>query len=253
MGEPILYAVDGAVARITLNSPEVSNAFDLTAAHALESAVARAGADDGVRAILLTGNGPRFCAGGDLASMVVAPNSPDYVRELALVLDRGLRSLAALSKPVVAAVHGAVAGAGLGVVLSADLVVAARSTKFVFAYTAMGLTPDCGVSVLLPRAIGQQRALQLALAPRPLSAEQAQEWGMIAEVVEDPLVMTRAAALAASLAGGPSMAFGEAKRLLRNSWEAASSDISLDEADTIARLFTCDEAASRIKTFLGRS
>ncbi len=165
MAEPVRYAVDGNVARITLNRPEVSNAVDLPAAHAFEVAVQRAGADDEVRAVLLTGAGPRFCAGGDLAAMAADEDPAGYVRELALVFDRGLRSLAALPKPVVAAVHGAVAGAGLGVVLSADLVVAARSTKFAFAYTGVGLTPDCGVSVLLPRAIGQQRALQLALTP----------------------------------------------------------------------------------------
>lgn len=207
MTESILYDVEGAVALITINRPEASNAIDLPTAQALESAVARAGSDDGVRAVLLAGKGQRFCAGGDLASMMEAQDREGYVRELAVVLDRGLRSLAALPKPVVAAVQGAVAGAGLGAVLSSDLVVAARSTKFVFAYTAVGLTPDCGVSVLLPRAIGQQRALQLALVPRPLSAEQAQEWGMIAEVVEDTLVLTRATALTAQFAEGPSTAY----------------------------------------------
>ncbi len=253
MAEPVLYAVAGKVARITLNRPSVSNAVDLPAAYAFEAAVARAGADDEVRAILLTGTGPRFCAGGDLASMAGAEDRAGYIRELALVLDRGLRCLAALPKPVVAAVQGAVAGAGLGVVLSADLVVAARTTKFAFAYTAVGLTPDCGVSVLLPRAIGQQRALQLALTPRPLSAEQAREWGLIAEVVEDELVVARATAIAEQLAGGPNTAYGEAKRLLRTGWEASPEDISRHEADTIARLVAGAEAPALIDAFLGRS
>ncbi|MEU3458052.1 enoyl-CoA hydratase/isomerase family protein [Micromonospora sp. NPDC006766] len=253
MTEPVLYVVDGNVARITLNRPKASNAADLPTAYAFEAAVKRAGADDEVRAILLSGAGPRFCAGGDLAAMATAEAPAGYVRELALAFDRGLRCLAALPKPVVAAVHGAVAGAGLGVVLSADLVVAARSTRFAFAYTGVGLTPDCGVSVLLPRAIGQQRALQMALTPRPLSAEQARDWGLIAEVVEDEVVLARATAIAEQLAEGPSTAYGEAKRLLRNGWEASPEDTSRDEADTIARLVAGKEAAALIATFFARS
>ncbi|SCG71924.1 enoyl-CoA hydratase/isomerase family protein [Micromonospora inositola] len=252
MTEPVLYVVDGGIARITLNRPDVSNAADLPTAYAFEAAVTRAGADDEVRAILLTGAGPRFCAGGDLASMAAADDPGGYVCELAVVFDRALRCLAALPKPVVAAVHGAVAGAGLGVLLSADLAVAARSTKFAFAYTAVGLTPDCGVSVLLPRAIGQQRALQMALTPRPLGAEQARDWGLIAEVVEDESVMARATAIAEQLAKGTSGAYGEAKRLLRSGWEASPVDASRDEADTIARLVAGKEAAALIATFLGR-
>ncbi|WP_205862965.1 enoyl-CoA hydratase-related protein [Planosporangium thailandense] len=253
MADSIRYAVPGNVARITLNRPEVSNAVDLPTAYAFEAAVARAGADDDVRAVLLTGTGPRFCAGGDLAAMAAAEDPAGYVRELALVLDRGLRRLAALPKPVVAAVHGAVAGAGLGVVLGADLVVAARSTKFAFAYTGVGLTPDCGVSALLPRAIGQQRALQMALTPRPLGAEQARDWGLIADVVDDEVAVPQATAIAEHLAAGPTTAYGEAKRLLRTGWEASPEDISRDEADTIARLLAGPEASALIDAFLSRS
>ncbi|WKU03557.1 enoyl-CoA hydratase/isomerase family protein [Micromonospora sp. HUAS LYJ1] len=253
MTDSVRYAVAGGLARITLNRPDVSNAVDLPTAYALEAAVTSAGTDDDVRAVLLTGAGQRFCAGGDLAAMAAAEEPAAYVRELALVLDRALRHLSTLPRPVVAAVHGAVAGAGLGVVLSADLVVAARSTKFVFAYPRVGLTPDCGVSVLLPRAIGQQRALQLALTPRPLGAEQARDWGLIAEVADDEAATPRAAAIAEKLAAGPTIAYGETKRLLRAGWGEPPERVSRDEADTIARLVAGSGAVDLITGFLGRS
>jgi enoyl-CoA hydratase/carnithine racemase len=112
--------------------------------------------------------------------MVTAPDRASYVHELAATFEAGLRRLSELPVPVVAAVHGAVACAGLAVVLNCDVVIAARSTKFLMAYSAVGLTPDCGVSYLLPRAVGQQRALELALTGRTLSAEEAMAWGLVA-------------------------------------------------------------------------
>lgn len=141
----ILYDVHDGLARLTLNRPEASNSMDLPTAEAFKTAVERAAADEKVRVVLVTGNGKRFCAGGDVGSMASAENRPAYLLELALVLDGALQRLATLDKPVVAAVQGAVAGAGLGLMLSADVIVAERSTKFLTAYSAIGLTPDCGV------------------------------------------------------------------------------------------------------------
>jgi 2-(1,2-epoxy-1,2-dihydrophenyl)acetyl-CoA isomerase len=153
---------------------------------------------------------------------------------------------------VVAGVHGAVAGAGLALVLNADLVVAGESTKFVMAYTAIGLTPDCGVSYLLPRAIGQQRALELAVSGRVLNAEEARDWGLVTEVVDDDQVARRTAEVARALASGPARAFGETKRLIRSSWDVSRADNAKDEADTIGRMVTSDDAESLIRQFLTR-
>ena len=130
--EAVLFDVRDSIARITLNRPDRSNSFDLDAAREFCAVVERTAASQ-ARAVLLTGNGPRFCAGGDVASMVVADDRAAYLRELARTLEAGLRAMSELPIPVIAAVQGAVAGAGLAVVLNADVVVASRSTKFLTA------------------------------------------------------------------------------------------------------------------------
>jgi 2-(1,2-epoxy-1,2-dihydrophenyl)acetyl-CoA isomerase len=140
------YVVDGAVATITFSRPEVSNSINLPTALALSAAVDAAGADDDVHVIVLRGDGPRFCAGGDASWFAAAEDSHAALLELAGVLDGALQRLALLPKPVVAAVQGAAAGAGLGVVLAADLVISTRSARFLTAYANIALTPDCGVS-----------------------------------------------------------------------------------------------------------
>ncbi len=252
-GEPrgVRFETDGAVGRIVLERPEAANSFDLPAARAFGAAVAQAEATT-VRAVSLTARGPRFCAGGDVASFAAADDRARYLRTLATELEAQLRRLSELPKPVVAGVHGAVAGAGLALVLNADLVVAGESTKFVMAYTAIGLTPDCGVSYLLPRAIGQQRALELAVSGRVLNAEEARDWGLVTEVVDDDQVAGRTAEVARALASGPAQAFGETKRLIRSSWGVSRADHAKDEADTIGRMVTSDDAERLIQQFLGR-
>ena len=195
-----------------------ANAFDLETARQFAAAVVDgAAADADVRAILVTGAGPRFCAGGDVASFVAASDQPAYIEQLATELDAAFRALAAVEKPVVAAVQGAVAGAGLALMLSSDVIVSAPATRFVFAYPGIGFTPDCGVSYLLPRAVGQQRALSFALTGKPLTASEALEWGLVSEVADDP--GARARDLAAGFAAGPATALGQARRLMRQAWE----------------------------------
>jgi len=251
MAESVIYRQVAGVCHIELNRPAVSNAVDLSTAHELDAAIDRAASDDSVRAVLVTGAGKRFCAGGDVAAMVAAPDRAAYVLALARALDGALQKLAALGKPTVAAVQGAVAGAGLAVMLSCDVIVAAESTRFVTAYSGVGLTPDCGVSYLLPRAIGQQRSLALALTNRALSAREALEWGLVTEVVEDAALEERAAALTADLAAGPSFALGQAKRLIRASWEMSRAEVGAEEARTIADAVSTEDAsrllASRLR------
>ncbi|CAB4929572.1 MAG: enoyl-CoA hydratase/isomerase family protein [Actinobacteria bacterium] len=249
--EVVLFDVRDSIARITLNRPDRSNSFDLDAAREFCAVVERTAASQ-ARAVLLTGNGPRFCAGGDVASMVVADDRAAYLRELARTLEAGLRAMSELPIPVIAAVQGAVAGAGLAVVLNADVVVASRSTKFLTAYAGIGLTPDCGVSYLLPRAVGQQRALELALTGRVLSADEALEWGLIAQVVEADDLATVADELVARVASGAVAALGDAKRLIRSSFEMPRVQSAAAEVDSIARAVTRDEAISLIEAFTKR-
>lgn len=250
MAEPaVLYDERDGIARITLNRAARSNAFDLATAKLFTELVHRAAADT-VRVVLISGNGPRFCAGGDLAAMAADGLTAQPLTELASTLDLGLQMLAALDKPVVAAVHGAVAGAGLGLLLSCDLAVAARSTKFLMAYDGVGLTPDCGVSYLLPRAIGQQRALQLALSGRVLSAEDALQWGLLATVVDDDQLTATAAAMVEKLAKKAPFALGQAKRLIRTSWLVTRQQSGQDEAATIGAAATTPDAQRLIAAFL---
>lgn len=252
MPELVQYAVADGVARITLARPDVSNAVDLPTAAALGEAVDAAAADDSVRVVLVTGAGPRFCAGGDVASMAAAENPSAYLLELADALDQPLQRLTAMAKPVVAAVQGAAAGAGLAVVLSADVVLSARSTKYLTAYAGVGLTPDCGLSWLLPRAVGQQRALELSLTGRVLSAEEARDWGLVTSVVADEALADETAALVARLAAAPPYALGQAKRLMRESWNVSRAEAGADEGRTIATAVTTPEAQALVARFAGR-
>lgn len=249
MADTLTLKVSGGIAQLEMNRPQQSNSFDLQAARTFAAAVRKVESDEAVRVLLLTGAGKRFCAGGDVASMVVADDRNSYLKELAEVLDGALQHLDEMAKPVVVAVHGAVAGAGIGVMLAGDFVVAERSTKFLTAYAGIGLTPDCGVSWLLPRAIGQQRALQLALTPKTLDGDEALAWGLVSEIVDED-ANGRARAVAEELAAGPTRALGQTRRLIRSSWSVDRARSGADESVTISKAVTEPEAAALIERFV---
>jgi 2-(1,2-epoxy-1,2-dihydrophenyl)acetyl-CoA isomerase len=249
--QPVVLSIEDGLAHITLNRPEAANSFDMPAAQALTAIVERCAADD-IRVIVVTGAGKRFCAGGDVQSFVAAAERSEYLRELATVLGDALRGLSDLAKPVVAGVQGAVAGAGLGFALAADLVVAERSTRFTMAFAGIGLTPDSGVSYLLPRVIGLRRALDLTLRQRVIDAETACEWGLVSEVVEDGTAAAQALELGRSLAAGPAVALGQARRLLRSGLEVSRDLHAADEAATIGTAVVGAEATALIDAFLNR-
>lgn len=244
------YDVVDGVAHLELNRPDLANALDLDTAREFAAAVERAGTDVGVGAVLVTGAGSRFCAGGDVAAFAAAPDQPAYIHRLASELDQAFRALADLEKPVVAAVHGAVAGAGLALMLSCDVIVATPTTKFVFAYPGIGFTPDCGLSYLLPRAIGQQRALAFSLVGKAASAQEALDWGMLAELADDSA--GRASELATGFATGPATALGNVRRLLRQGWGMSRSETGEEEARTITEMVKGEEAQRLIARFVSR-
>ena len=136
--------------------------------------------------------------------------------------------------------------------LSCDLIVSCASTKFATAYAGIGLTPDCGLSYLLPRVVGQQRALELLTTNRVLTAQESLDWGLIPEVRDDADARGRAEELAEVLAAGPAFALGQAKRLVRTSWETTRAAVGRDEARTIGRAFEHPHAQHRIREFLLR-
>src|SRR5438105_2795053 len=183
---PILVEVRSGYRVITLNRPQRLNAFNEPMHRALAAAVAAAEADETCRALMLTGAGRGFCAGQDLADRLVAPGETAQVGgALEIYYNPLVRKLRELRFPVVAAVNGVAAGAGANVALACDIVIAARSASFIQAFAKLGLVPDAGGTWFLPRLVGQARARALALLAEPVSAEQAEQWGMIWKCVAD--------------------------------------------------------------------
>ncbi|MDT9593277.1 enoyl-CoA hydratase/isomerase family protein [Nocardioides zeae] len=244
--------VRDGVAHLALARPSSANAFDLPTARALRSAVCRIADNDRVGSVLVSGAGARFCAGGDVAAMVGAEDRGAYVRELALVVDEALLALGDLRRPVVAAVQGAVAGAGLALMLSCDVVVAEAGTRFASAYAGVGLTPDCGLSWSLPRAVGQQRALELLLTRRVLDADEARDWGLVTQVAEQGEALGRAHQMALELASGPTYALAQARALVRASWTTTREAAGRAEADVIGAAVQLPAATSRLARFAAR-
>ena len=251
LGAVSLEVVDG-VAALTLDRPDVANAIDLEMAQDLERAARSLSDDPRVRAVLLAGRGERFCAGGDLRAFAAEGDLPAALRQITTALHAAVSRLVRLDAPVVAAVQGSAAGAGLGLVAAADLVVAAASARFVMAYTAVGLTPDGSSTYFLPRLVGSRRALELALTNRTLTADEALEWGIVNEVVADADMTERATALVSSLASGPTRSFGAAKRLLRRSSHESLETQMEDESELLAEAAVRADAREGIAAFLDK-
>jgi len=237
------------VAFLTFARPAAANTMNLefgreflAAALAIDAAA--------VGAVVLSGQGKNFCFGGDLKGMVASGGDVRaFLSELTTHLHAGMAHLASLDAPVIAAVNGTAAGAGLGLVLAADLAIAARGAKFAPAYTGVGLTPDAGCTFLLPRAIGAKRAMELFLTNRVLNADEALMWGLINQVVDDERLADTAAALATRLAAGPVGAFGRVKRLLAESQPGFEAQLAR-ESRSISTQGATAEGREGIAAFL---
>jgi 2-(1,2-epoxy-1,2-dihydrophenyl)acetyl-CoA isomerase len=240
----------GAVALVTLNRPESANTLNLQMGMDLLAAALACARNAEVRAVVLTGAGRNFCFGGDLRAMASRDTAgDDYIRELTTYLHAAIAHFTRMDAPVIAAVNGTAAGAGVGLVAMADLAVCARSAKFNLAYTNAGLTPDAGTSFLLPRIVGAKRTMELLLLNRTLTAAEALSWGLVNEVVADEEVHARALAIAAQLAAGATRAYGATKRLLAASLGALESQMIL-ESETIAAHAVGAEGTEGISAFL---
>ena len=250
---PVFYRLDAGVAHLELNRPDAFNALSVELAEALAEAVGRAAADDEVKVLLLSGRGRAFCGGGDVKQMAAVEDTSAMVHELAQAAHRGVLALAELDKPVIGAVHGSVAGGGLGLTCSVDLLLAGESTKFVAAYGGIAVTPDCSVTWGLPRIIGERRALQLLLRNQVVTAHTAEEWGLVTEVVPDAEILESGRALAASIAADPAAAaLGRTRRLVREAGGRSLPDQLDAEAAAIAHFAGRPEAASLIQRFAAR-
>lgn len=235
--ETILYAVTDGVARLTLNRPEKLNSFTVQMHEEVRDALDRAAADAEARCVLITGAGRGFCAGQDLSDRAVDPNDADAARpDLGESLEQRynplIRRIAKLEKPVICAVNGVAAGAGANVALACDIVLAARSAKFIQAFAKIGLVPDSGGTWSLPRLVGMARAKGLALLGEAIDAETAADWGLIWQALPDEDLMPEAEAIAARLAQGPTRGLGLIKTAL-----ARSLDNDLDAQLDLERDF----------------
>jgi 2-(1,2-epoxy-1,2-dihydrophenyl)acetyl-CoA isomerase len=238
------------VAFLSFTRPDAANTIDTQFIRELQGAVAAIEASPAVRAVVLTGQGRHFCFGGDLKSIFAAGGGAEaYLAELAVGLHAAIARLVRMDATVIAAVNGTAAGAGLGLVLAADLVIAARGAKFAPAYTAVGLTPDAGCTFLLPRVVGYKRALELFLTNRVLDAETALDWGIVNQVVDDEQVLPAATALATRLAKGAVTAFGAVKRLMAASLPGFEDQLAREGRSIAARAGSV-EGREGIKAFL---
>jgi 2-(1,2-epoxy-1,2-dihydrophenyl)acetyl-CoA isomerase len=214
---PLIVDRDGGVAHLRFNRPDVFNAIDVPMAQAFLAAAQGLAADPGLRVVVLSGEGRAFMAGGDLAAMRADPVAA--VDALIEPMHQALQILAGLRAPVLALLHGAVAGAGMSLALACDLAIAAEGTPFNLAYVNVGTSCDLGASWFLPRVVGQRRALALALLGDPVDAAEALSLGLITRLVPALELAAEGERLARRLASGPPRAMAELKHLMRASWQ----------------------------------
>jgi 2-(1,2-epoxy-1,2-dihydrophenyl)acetyl-CoA isomerase len=211
----INFEIEDNVGLIRLNRPDDGNALIPELAKELLDAVIRCDEDSKIRAVVLTGSGKMFCAGGDLKAFAAQGRSvAHYTRDTAEIFHAAISRFNRMDAPVIGAINGTAAGGGLSLALATDIAIAAESARFTMAYTRAGLTPDGGSSYFLARIIGIRRAKEMVLLNPTLSAREALEWGLINRVVSDNKVVSTALEIAHHLADGPTRSFGESKRLI---------------------------------------
>ena len=248
------YQVDRGIARITINREKAYNALNLESARELYDIVNRCGSERAVRAVVISGAGDKaFCAGGDVASFAKDPETVDHlIKEITGYLHLAVSRLAWMDAPVIAAINGVAAGAGLSLACACDLAVAAEHATFTSAYTQIGLTPDGSATYFVPRLIGQRRAMELFLTNRVLNAGEALEWGMINRVVPQAELAATVDALAEKLAKGPTRSHGGVKKLLLMSANDTLESQMERETRQIAELSRTADGIEGVRAFVDK-
>jgi 2-(1,2-epoxy-1,2-dihydrophenyl)acetyl-CoA isomerase len=252
--ETILLSVENGAARLTLNRPDRLNSFTVEMHGEIAEAITKVEQDQSVRVLLITGAGRGFCAGQDLNDRAVSPDgaAPDLGESVEKRYNPLIRRLTSLPMPVVCAVNGVAAGAGASLAFASDIVIAAKSAKFIMSFANIGLVPDSGSSWALPRLAGQARALGLALTGDPLPAETAAEWGLIWRCVEDEKLTEETNALVARFASAPTRGLAETKKLIRTAF-TRPLDEQLDlERDRMRELGRSDDYREGVDAFLNK-
>ncbi len=248
------YQVQDRIARITIDRPAAYNALDLESVKEWWDIVNRCSSDRQVRAVVVTGSGSKaFCAGGDVGSFVSTGDSVDLlIKELTGYFHMGISRLAWMDAPVIAAVNGVAAGAGLSLVAACDLAIATETATFTSAYAKIGFSPDGSSTWFLPRVIGRRRALELYLTGRALTAAEAFDWGLVNRVVPQADLMAETDRLVSTIAKGPTRAFGGAKKLLLlSNCDSLESQME-SETRQLAELAMSDDGREGPKAFVER-
>ena len=243
---------DGALMWLTLHRPNAANALTIPLAEEFAAAVAQAEADPDCHVLVLQGSGRFFCAGGDVAGMADSEDPAAFLQALAGTMHEGILAMTRSRLVTIAAVHGPAAGAGLGLVLNADFALASPKATFLSAYTGVGLTPDCGVSYLLPQIVGPRRAAEMCLSGRVATAQDGLDWGLVSELVEESALQQRARELGENLAAEARQTLGPTKRLLTTARLSAYAAHLEDERATISSLASHADTLDRIAAFAER-
>jgi 2-(1,2-epoxy-1,2-dihydrophenyl)acetyl-CoA isomerase len=247
----LLFDVHDNVAHIKLNRPDAANSINEDMGKDLMHAALRCDEDPEIRAVLISGTGKIFSGGGDLKAFLSQGDQlPFHVKKITTYLHAAISRLTRMDAPVVAAVHGAVAGAGMSIAIACDIVFAAETTRFMVAYTRAGLVPDGSATYFLPRIVGLKRALELTLTNRMFSAQEALQWGLVTRVVPDNELLVQARAIAVQLAAGPTRSYGISKRLLHSGWMETLETQMENESQAIANSARTLDAHEGITAFL---
>ena len=253
MANGIQFEIDGNVARITLDRPDSGNALDIPMARELMETAIRCAGDDAVRCVLITGNGRMFCTGGDIKAFADAGDKlPEFLKTVTQYLHAALSNLARMEKPLLVAVNGPVAGAGVGLAIIGDIVLADPSAHFTLAYTGIGMAPDGGTTWLLPRLVGLRRAQEFCLTNRRVKAEEAAAIGLVTRVVEAGALGEEARKAAGDLARGATGALGATRRLLIESFSGTFESHMEAESRAIAAQGRTPEGREGVAAFLGK-
>ena len=253
MTEPLYVERVGSASRIVLNRPNAGNTIDEDMAIAFRRAAEELAEDSETRVVLLTGNGALFCGGGDVKAMAAAPDGAAAVIDrITSNLHRGIVALADMPKPLVTVVNGPAAGAGLGLAVLGDIVIASDTAHFTSAYTAIGMTPDGATSWLLPRLIGLRRALEMVMTNRRVSADEAERIGLVTRVVPAADLSGAEREVMEALDRGYVQALGKARWLVETSYSRSLSDHLAIEARAIVEAASKQEGQAGIAAFLNR-
>lgn len=249
INESVLFEVKNQVAIITMNEPKSMNALSGGILSGLMEAVQKIKFNTDIRAVILTGSGRAFCAGGDITSFPGISSAASGRRAMQQTA-AFVKDLSQLEKPVIAAVNGHAIGAGFSLAITCDFIISSENAKFALGFTKIGVVPDLGALYHLPRIVGMARAKEMAYSARTLSAEEAKEYGICLEIVPADELLTRAQEIAESFTQGPAYSIGLTKAVLNRSYESTLEEILREEEYAQAIAFSTDDFKEGVRAFL---